>query len=122
MPYAVSELEPVRSALIVVTTENCCHATARDALFHDCEVVFLSNATGTFDYPDVGQGAMSAEEVHRASLVILCVSTAGVMTVDELVKPTHRTPLAQGSLRLRLKRCQTAPATIHRSRPCNVAR
>lgn len=77
-----------------VTTENCCHATARDALFHDYEVVFLSDATGTFDYPDVGQGAMSAEEVHRASLVILSVSTADVMTVDELVKRTRRAPLA----------------------------
>jgi ureidoacrylate peracid hydrolase len=71
-----------------VTTENCCHATARDALFHDYEVVFLSDATGTFDYPDVGQGAMSAEEVHKASLVILSVSTAHVMTVDEMISKT----------------------------------
>ena len=65
------------------TTENCCHATARDALFHDYKVVFLSDATGTFDYPDVGQGAMSAEEVHKATLTILAFSTADVMTVDE---------------------------------------
>src|SRR6266851_5355246 len=53
------------------TTENCCHATARDALFHNYNVIFLSDATGTFDYPDVGQGAMSAEEVHKATLVVL---------------------------------------------------
>ena len=65
------------------TTENCCHATARDALFHDYKVVFLSDATGTFDYPDVGQGAMSADEVHKATLTILAFSTADVMTVDE---------------------------------------
>jgi nicotinamidase-related amidase len=71
-----------------VTTENCCHATARDALFHDYEVVFLSDATGTFDYPDVGQGAMSAEEVHKASLIILSVSTAHVMNVDEMMSRT----------------------------------
>lgn len=71
-----------------VTTENCCHATARDALFHDYQVVFLSDATGTFDYPDVGQGGMSAAEVHRASLVILSVSTAHVMTVDEMMGRT----------------------------------
>jgi hypothetical protein len=43
------------------TTENCCHATARDAMFNNYKVVFLSDATGTFDYPDVGYGAMSAE-------------------------------------------------------------
>jgi ureidoacrylate peracid hydrolase len=65
------------------TTENCCHATARDALFHNYSVIFLSDATGTFDYPDVGQGAMSAEEVHKATLVVLAFSTADVMTVDD---------------------------------------
>ena len=36
------------------TTENCCHATARDAMFRNCQVTFLSDATGTFDYADVG--------------------------------------------------------------------
>jgi len=71
-----------------VTTENCCHATARDALFHNYGVIFLSDATGTFDYPDMGHGAMSAAEVHRASLVILAVSTAHVMTVDEMIALT----------------------------------
>jgi biuret amidohydrolase len=66
------------------TTENCCHATARDALFRDYQVIFLSDVTGTFDYPDVGQGAMSAEQVHKATLTILAFSTADVMTVEEL--------------------------------------
>lgn len=65
------------------TTENCCHATARDAMFRNYSVVFLSDATGTFDYPDVGQGAMSAEQVHAATLTILAFSTAHVMTVEE---------------------------------------
>ena len=67
------------------TTENCCHATARDAMFHNYKVVFLSDATGTFDYPDVGQGAMSAEQVHRATLTILAFSTAHVMTAAEML-------------------------------------
>jgi nicotinamidase-related amidase len=71
-----------------VTTENCCHATARDAMFRDYRVVFLSDATGTFDYPDVGQGGMSADEVHRATLVILSVSTAHVMTTEEFMART----------------------------------
>jgi ureidoacrylate peracid hydrolase len=67
------------------TTENCCHATARDAMFRNYRVVFLSDATGTFDYPDVGFGAMSADEVHKATLAILSVSTAHVMPVKELM-------------------------------------
>jgi nicotinamidase-related amidase len=71
-----------------VTTENCCHATARDALFRDYKVVFLSDATATFDYPDVGQGKMSADEVHQATLVVLAVSTAHVMTANEFMERT----------------------------------
>ncbi|MBN9530273.1 MAG: cysteine hydrolase [Alphaproteobacteria bacterium] len=65
------------------TTENCCHATARDAMFHNYRVVFLSDATGTFDYPDMGYGAMAAEDVHQATLRILAFSTAHVMTAAE---------------------------------------
>lgn len=67
------------------TTENCCHATARDAMFNGYKVAFLSDCTGTFDYPDVGYGAMSAEEVHSATLCILAFSTAHVMTAEELL-------------------------------------
>jgi len=71
-----------------VTTENCCHATARDAFFRDFQVGFLSDATATFDYPDTGHGAMSAAQVHQASLVILGASTADVMSTDDLVART----------------------------------
>lgn len=62
------------------TTENCCHATARDAMFRNYKTVFLSDVTGTFDYPDLGYGALSAEQVHAATLTILAFSTAHVMT------------------------------------------
>lgn len=74
----------VNSVVIAgTTTENYCHATARDAMLHNYKVAFLSDATGTFDYPDVGWGAMSAAEVHKSTLTILAFSTAHVMTVDE---------------------------------------
>ena len=68
-----------------VTTENCCHATARDALFRDFRVVFLADATATVDYPDLGYGGLSADEVHRASLVILARDTADVVTTETFV-------------------------------------
>ncbi|HXC14052.1 MAG TPA: isochorismatase family cysteine hydrolase [Stellaceae bacterium] len=67
------------------TTENCCHATARDAMFRNYRVVFLSDATATFDYPDCGFGSMPNAEVHHATLVILAMSTAHVMPVADLV-------------------------------------
>ncbi|KGP01899.1 isochorismatase [Alcaligenes faecalis] len=73
-----------------VTTENCCHATARDAMFHGYKVAFISDATGTYNYPDMGFGAISAEEVHRVTLGVLAVSTAHVMTTDELIQKTRQ--------------------------------
>ena len=68
-----------------VTTENCCHATARDAFFRDFQVVFLSDATATCDYPDLGYGSLSADEVHRATLVILARDTADVITTETFI-------------------------------------
>lgn len=66
------------------TTENCCHATARDAMFRNYQVVFLSDATATYDYPDRGFGSMANEAVHHATLVILAASTAHVMPVADM--------------------------------------
>jgi biuret amidohydrolase len=66
------------------TTENCCQATARDAMFRNYRVVFLSDATATYDYPDRGFGAMPNAAVHHATLVILAASTAHVMPVADM--------------------------------------
>jgi biuret amidohydrolase len=80
-----------------VTTENCCHATARDAFFRDFQVVFLSDATATGDYPDLGYGSLSADEVHRTTLVILARDTADVITtetfIDRTMAPSSVEPL-----------------------------
>ena len=66
------------------TTENCRHATARDAMFRNYRVVFFSDATATYDHPDRGFGPMSNADVHHATLVILAASTAHVMSLEEL--------------------------------------
>ena len=54
-------------------------------MFNDYHVAFLSDCTGTYAYPDMGYGELSADEVHRSSLIILAFSTAHVMTADELM-------------------------------------
>ena len=77
------------------TTENCCHATARDAMFRNYRVAFLSDATATYDYPDRGFGAMPAADVHHATLVILAASTAHVMSVEDM-----RTRVTSGDVSL----------------------
>ncbi|HTI84841.1 MAG TPA: hypothetical protein VL614_30680 [Acetobacteraceae bacterium] len=56
----------------------------RDAMFHNYSVVFLSDATATYDYPDCGFGPMPNEQVHHATLVILAASTAHVTPVADL--------------------------------------
>src|SRR5947208_5293579 len=66
------------------TTENCCHATARDAMFRNYRVVFLSDATATYDYLERGFGSLPAADVHHATLVILATSTAHVMPVEDM--------------------------------------
>ena len=81
-----------------VTTENCCHATARDAFFRDFQVVFLSDATATSDYPDLGYGSMSADEVHRATLVILARDTADVITTKTFIARVETAPDVEQSL------------------------
>jgi biuret amidohydrolase len=80
-----------------VTTENCCHATARDAFFRDFQVVFLSDATGTGDYPDLGYGSMSADEVQRATLVILARDTADVITTETFMARVATAPEVEKS-------------------------
>lgn len=66
------------------TTENCCLSTARDALFNNYRVLFLSDATATCDYPDRGHGGMASADLHRTTLMVLAASTAQVLTVAEL--------------------------------------
>jgi biuret amidohydrolase len=80
-----------------VTTENCCHATARDAFFRDYRVVFLSDATGAHEYLDVGQGGMSGDEVHQAVLVVLSNNTADVLSTDDFIARTSVPQLAAAS-------------------------
>lgn|SRR5690625_2518921 len=69
-----------------VTTEDCVHATARDAMFRDFWSIVIADASATYDHPDLGWGALKAEEVHHATLVVLAQSTADVINTDELVR------------------------------------
>src|SRR3954469_22952505 len=79
------------------TTENCCQATARDAMFLNYRVVFLSDATATYDYPDRGFGSMPNADVHHATLVILAASRAHVMSVAEMNSVILRTATAKAA-------------------------
>jgi len=94
MGYRLTTVDPARTALVVidlqhdflaadVTTEDCVHATVRDAMFRDFRTAVLSDACAPYDHPDLGHGAMSAAEVHAATLVVLAQSTSDVLTSAE---------------------------------------
>ena len=53
-------------------------------MFRNYRVVFFSDTTATYDYPDRGFGPMSNADVHHASLVMLVASTAHVIWVAEM--------------------------------------
>src|SRR5690606_39768229 len=70
-------------AIAGATSEDCCLATARDAMYRGYRVAFLEDVTGTYDYPDIGYGAISAEDLHRTILTVIGVTTGHVMTTAE---------------------------------------
>lgn len=81
----------IRTVVVAgVTTEDCVQATARDSMFRNFDTVVLSDACATYDHPDLGYGAMTADQVHTAALVVLAQSTAHVMTVQQF---TSRLPV-----------------------------
>lgn len=67
-----------------VATHSCCEATARDALFRDFAVYFVSDATATVGLADAGWGAFSPDEVQRFALTDIAHFVGRVGTTDEL--------------------------------------
>lgn len=60
-------------------TQNCDESTARDAVHRGFSVEFLSDATGTLALENE-VGAIGAEELHRAVLIVLQSRFAAVCT------------------------------------------
>jgi nicotinamidase-related amidase len=63
-----------------VWSNVCVEATARDAMFREYKVVYLSDCTATGDLPDVGYGRVAAAEVQRATLADIAFHIGEVAT------------------------------------------
>ena len=72
-------------AIIGVCTDVCCFSTARDAMFLNYKVAFLSDMTGTFAFADRGYGAGDAQAQHDMALRNIAFTTGHVMTSDEFL-------------------------------------
>lgn len=57
-------------------TNVCCETTVRDAV----------HCNAALDYPDMGWGEVSAEEVQRVTLTSLAFNYCQVSTTDEIVE------------------------------------
>ncbi|AJT62110.1 hypothetical protein T261_0420 [Streptomyces lydicus] len=66
-------------------TQNCDESTARDAAHRGYAVEFLSDATGTLAMSNRA-GSVTAEELHRAVLVVMQSRFASVATTAEWIE------------------------------------
>ena len=70
-------------------TQMCCDTTARQALHLGFDVEFLCDATGTLDFENEA-GKVTAEELHRATLVTQQMRFSHVLSTEEWVKLLSR--------------------------------
>jgi len=69
-----------------VVTPLCCEATAREARHRNFKVIFLSDGNATYEsIPDMGWGAISAEEMQRVILTILAYRYAEVASISQVL-------------------------------------
>lgn len=65
-------------------TQMCCDTTARQAFHMGYSVIFLSDATGTLAITNDG-GSVTAEELHRATLVTQAMRFSKVITTNNWI-------------------------------------
>jgi len=66
-------------------TQMCCDTTARQAFHLGFAVEFLSDATGTLDFSNQA-GSISAEELHKATLITQAMRFSRVMSTQDWLK------------------------------------
>jgi nicotinamidase-related amidase len=69
-----------------VATHSCCEATARDARHRNYKVLFLSDGTATYDHPDMGWGAIAADDLQRFVLTTMAHRNGEVLSVEQALK------------------------------------
>jgi len=90
---AILRSQGIDTLLISGTLTNvCCDSTARDAFSRDYKVIFLSDGTATRDYPDLGFGPVSAEELQKVVLTVLAMSFAQVSSIDQVIAEIEQLP------------------------------
>lgn len=67
-------------------TNVCCETTIRDGVHREYKMIALSDANAAMDYPDLGFGAISADEIQRLSLTTIAYEFGEVTTTADIVE------------------------------------
>lgn len=67
-----------------ISTNVCAETTAREAMAHDYQVIFLADGTATIDFPGTSLGPVTAEEVQRVTCATLGFGFAEVTSCADV--------------------------------------
>lgn len=83
----ILRIHDINTVIICGTVTNvCCETTVRDAVHREYKVIFLSDGNAAMDYPDMGFGAVSAEEIQRITLTAISYEFGQVATTADTMK------------------------------------
>jgi nicotinamidase-related amidase len=66
-------------------TNVCCESTVRDAAHREYKVIMVADACAAQPYPDMGWGALTAEEVQRGTLTVMAHEFGEVTNTQDLI-------------------------------------
>lgn len=82
----ILRIHDVNTVIICGTVTNvCCETTVRDAAHREYKVVFLSDGNAAMDYPDLGWGPVSADEIQRLTLTTIAYEFGQVASTNDII-------------------------------------
>ncbi|CQR55049.1 Peroxyureidoacrylate/ureidoacrylate amidohydrolase RutB [compost metagenome] len=83
----ILRVHDINTIIICGTVTNvCCETTVRDGAHREYKVIFLSDANAAMDYPDMGWGGISAEEIQRVTLTVVAYEFGQVSLTEDIIQ------------------------------------
>lgn len=83
----ILRVHDINTIIICGTVTNvCCETTVRDGAHREYKVIFLSDANAAMDYPDMGWGSISAEEIQRVTLTVIAYEFGQVSLTKDIIQ------------------------------------
>lgn len=76
---AILRLKDIDTLIVCGTVTNvCCETTVRDGVHREYKMIVLSDANAAMDYPDMGFGSVTAEQIQNIALTAMAYEFAEV--------------------------------------------